>query len=108
MRTDDKIREEKLRYDINREAERKAALSSGKIDNYEYLRCEEILPSDQSRAIEQAKFICSSFGRALEKQKNNDQERKHVQVLKILKLDTQQLSIKDEIPEDQLSEEAKN
>ena len=69
MRTDDKIREEKLRYDINREAERKAALSSGKIDNYEYLKCEEILPSDQSRAIEQARFICSSLGRALEKQK---------------------------------------
>ena len=38
----------------------------------------------------------------------DDQERKHVQVLKILKPDTQQLSIKDEIPEDQLSEEAKN
>ena len=51
------------------EAERIAALSSGKIDNYEYLRCEEILPSDQSRAIEQARFICSSLGRALEKQK---------------------------------------
>ena len=32
--------------------ERKQALSSGKIDQYEYLIGKEILPSDQSRIIE--------------------------------------------------------
>ena len=32
------------------------SLSSGKIDKYEYLTGEEILPSDQSRMIQQAKF----------------------------------------------------
>ena len=38
---------EKLQYDINREAAKISALSSGKIDKYEYLIEEEILPSDQ-------------------------------------------------------------
>ena len=39
-----------------------SALSSVKIDKYEYLAGEEILPSDQSRIIEQAKFIYSPLG----------------------------------------------
>ena len=37
MTTDDKIRDEKLQYDINREAAKISALSSGKIDKHEYL-----------------------------------------------------------------------
>ena len=45
MTIDDKIRDEKLQYDINRGAAKISALSSGKIDNYEYLTGEEILPS---------------------------------------------------------------
>ena len=32
MKKDDKNRDEKLQYDINREAAKKSALSSGKID----------------------------------------------------------------------------
>ena len=36
MTTDDQIRDEKLQYDINREAAKILALSSGKIDKYEY------------------------------------------------------------------------
>ena len=56
MTIDDKIRDEKLEYDINREAAKISALLSGKIDKYEYLTGEEILPSDQSRVIEQEKF----------------------------------------------------
>ena len=56
MTIDDKIKDEKLQYDINREAAKISALSSGKIDKYEYLAGEEILPSDESRIIEQAKF----------------------------------------------------
>ena len=31
---------------------KKSAKSSGKIDNYEYLTSEEILPSDEKRVIE--------------------------------------------------------
>ena len=34
MTIDIKIRDEKLQYDINREAEKISALSSGKIDKY--------------------------------------------------------------------------
>ena len=52
----DKIRDEKLQYDINKEAAKISALSSGKIDKYEYLTGEEILPSSQRQIIEQAKL----------------------------------------------------
>ena len=68
MTTDDKIRDEKLQYVINREAAKISALSSGKIDKCEYLTGEEILPSDQRRVIEQAKLTYSPLGKALEKQ----------------------------------------
>ena len=37
MATDDKVRDEKLQYNINREAAEISALSSGKIDKYDYL-----------------------------------------------------------------------
>ena len=56
MTIDDKIKDEKLSDDINREATKISALSSGKIDKYEYLTSEEILTSDQSKIIEQATF----------------------------------------------------
>ena len=47
MTIDDQIRDVKLQCDINREAAKMSALSSGKIDKYEYLTGEEILPSNQ-------------------------------------------------------------
>ena len=56
MTIDDKIKDEKLQNDVNREAEKISALSSGKIDKYEFLTRLEILPSHQSRIIEQVKF----------------------------------------------------
>ena len=37
MITDDKIKDEKLHYGINREAAKISALSSDKTDKYEYL-----------------------------------------------------------------------
>ena len=46
MTIDDKIRDEKLQCDINREAAKISALTFGKIDKYEYLTGEEILPFD--------------------------------------------------------------
>ena len=47
MTIDNQIRDEELQYVINREAAKIIlALSSGKIDKYEYLTGEEILPSD--------------------------------------------------------------
>ena len=51
MTIDEKIRKEKLQSDINREAARISALWSGKIDKYEYLTGEEILPSNQKQII---------------------------------------------------------
>ena len=45
-----------------------SALSSDKIDNYEYLAGDETLPSNQQQIIEQAKFIYSPLGKAFEKQ----------------------------------------
>ena len=68
MTIDDQIRDEKLQYDINREAAKISALSSGKINKYEYLTGEEILPSNQKQIIEQAKFTYSPLGKAFEKQ----------------------------------------
>ena len=37
MRIGDKIRDGKLQYDINRKTAKISVLSSGKIDNYEFL-----------------------------------------------------------------------
>ena len=68
MTIDGKIKYEKIQYDINREAAKISALSSGKVDKYEYVTGEEVLPSDQSRIIEQAKFTYSPLGKAFEKQ----------------------------------------
>ena len=62
------IKDEKLQYDINREAAKISALSSGKIDKYEYLTGEEILSSNQRQIIEHAKFTYSPLGKAFEKQ----------------------------------------
>ena len=64
MTIDDQIRDEKLQYDINRKAAEISALSSGKIDKYEYLTGKEILPSNQKQIIEQAKFTYSPLGKA--------------------------------------------
>ena len=52
MTIEDRIRDEKLQYDINREAAKISALSSGKIDKYEYFTSEETLPSNQQQIIE--------------------------------------------------------
>ena len=83
MTTDDKIRYEKLQYDINREAAKISTLSSWKNDKNEYLTDEEILLPDQSGIIEQKKFTYSPLGKALEKQIKTieDQGEKQVKTL---------------------------
>ena len=77
------IRDEKLQYDINREAAKISALSSGKIEKYEYLTGEEILPSNQQQIIEQAKFTDSPLGKAFEKQTKTieDQGEKQIKAI---------------------------
>ena len=47
MTINDEIMDEKLQCDVNREAAKISALSSGKIHKYEYLIGEDILPSSQ-------------------------------------------------------------
>ena len=87
MTIEDQIKDEKLQYDINREAAKKSALSSGKIHKYEYLTGEEILPSNQQQIIEQTKFTYSPLERAFEKQTKTieDQGKKQVDALANLK-----------------------
>ena len=65
MTINDQIRDEKLQYDINRVAAEISALSSGKIQKYEYLTGEDILLSNQQQIIELARFTYSPLGRAL-------------------------------------------
>ena len=57
MTIDNKIIDENLQYNINKDAAKLSALSSGRIGKHEYLTAEEILPSDQSRMTEPAIFI---------------------------------------------------
>ena len=109
MTINGQIRDEKLRSDVNREATKISALSSGKIHKYEYLTGEDILPSNQQQIIEQAKFTYSPLGKAFEKQIKTieDQDKKQVEALNTLKSNNQ-LTIEDVIPDNALSnDEAK-
>ena len=51
MTIENQIKAEKLQYDINRVSAKISALLSGKLDKYEYLTGEEILPSNQQQII---------------------------------------------------------
>ena len=69
MTIDVKIRDRKLWYHINREAAKWASNISiiiWEIDKYKYLTGEVIIPSNQRRVIEQAKFAYSPLGKPLE------------------------------------------
>ena len=86
MTINNQIRGEKLQYHINREEAKISALSSGKINKYEYLTGEDILLSNQQQIIEQVKFIYSPLGKAFEKQIKTieDQGQKQIDGLKVL------------------------
>ena len=64
--------------------------SSGKINKYEYYTGKEILPSNQNRVIEQAKFNCSRSGKALAKSikqaKAIEDQRNKIDSLKVSSL----------------------
>ena len=59
MTINDQIRDEKLQYDIDREAAKISSKSSGKLHKYEYLFVEDILPSNQQQITEQDRFTYS-------------------------------------------------
>ena len=78
MAINDTTRDEILHYDINIEAAKISALSSGKTDKYELLADEKILPPNQRRLIEKAKFAYCPLGKAFEKQtKTIEKQRKN-------------------------------
>ena len=57
-----------FQYHKNRAAAKISTLSSGKIDNYEHLEGEEILPSQQHRLIEGVKICYVPLRKACENQ----------------------------------------
>ena len=69
MTIDDKIKDENLQYDVNKEATKMSPLLSGKVNKYEFLTGEEILQFYQSRTIERAKFTEPPLTKAFEKKK---------------------------------------
>ena len=104
MNINDQIRDEKLQYDINREAAKISALSSGKIHKYEYLTGEDILPSNQQQVIEQTKFTYSPLGKTFEKEVKTieDKGQKQIDALENLKVQNKQLVNVDDDYEDKL------
>ena len=87
MCNDDMFRDEKLQLDINKEAAKKLRLLSGKLDKYDYLKREEILPSDKRRLIEQAKFTYFAQRKTFEKQIETigDQRNEQIKTIEDIK-----------------------
>ena len=84
MTIDDQIKDEKLKHDINREVAIMSASSSNKINKYEYLIGEEILPSNQKQIVQQTKFTYYPLGKTFEKQIKTikDQWEKQIKAIK--------------------------
>ena len=107
------MRLEMKNYDINREAAKISALSTRKIDKYEYLTGEEIIPADQRKIKEQAKFEYSPSGKAFGKQTKatEEQRKKQVEALEVLKPEENKEDIKSVerlFPKEMRNDEIKN
>ena len=87
MTINDQIRNEKLQYDLNREAAKISALSSGKIHKYEYLTGEEILPFNQQK-------MGKAFGKHIKT--IEDQGEKQIGALKLLEPKKQIVIVNDD------------
>ena len=87
MTIDDKIRDEKPQYNVNRKEQKISTLLSDKIDKNDYLTGEEILLFHHIRILEQAKFTYSPLGKAAKKQteKSEDQNEKRKKRMKSMK-----------------------
>ena len=68
MTIEDQIKDEKLQYDINREAAKISVLSSCEINKHRYVTGEETFCSNQQQVIEEAKFTYSPLEKAFGKQ----------------------------------------
>ena len=73
MTIDDKIRDEKIQYDISRKVSKISAVLSNKSNQYEYLTGEKKLHSHLKQQIQQAKFTYSSLVKASKKQKRTNE-----------------------------------
>ena len=73
---DYQIKDEKQQFDINREAAKMSALSSGKTNRYEYLTGDKMLPYHQKQITEQVKLIYSPLGKNFKKQKKSIEDKK--------------------------------
>ena len=104
MTIDDQIKYEKLQYDINSEAAKISALSSGKFNKYEYLTGEEILPSNKQQIIEQSKFEYSPLEKAFEKQIKTIEDQGERQI-KAIQSNKQQLISDDDYKNKLISKE---
>ena len=104
MTINDQIKDEKLQYDINREAAKISALSSDKIHKYEYLTSEDILPSNQQQIKEQVKFTYSPLVKTFEKRIKaiEDQGKRQVDALENLKDTNEQVVNTNDDYEDKL------
>ena len=80
MTISDQIKDDKLQYDINREAPKTSALSLGKLNKYEYLTGEDILPSNQQHIVKQARLTYSPLGKAFEKQIKTIEHQREKQI----------------------------
>ena len=109
MTINDQIRDEKIQYDINREAAKISALSSGEIRKYEFLTGEDILPSNQKQIVEQTKFTYSSLRKTFEKQikTNEDQGKKQVEALESLKPKEETRPIEDKANNNNINNKSK-
>ena len=110
MTINDQIRDEKLQYYIKREAAKTSASLLGKLQKYEYLTGEDILPSNQQHIIEQARFTYSFLGKAFERQIKaiEDNRQKQTDVSESLKPKEQTRSMEELFPEGYDSVEIKN
>ena len=73
---DDKIKSNKAQYDLDREAAKISALSSEKLEKYEYLTGEDL--GYKPDVIERAKFEYSPLGEAFNKVFKKDDKNKKV------------------------------
>ena len=79
MTINDQIRDEKLQYDINWEAAKMSALSSGKIHKYDYLTGEDILPTNQQQ-LAISKIDLFPFGKTFLKQIKTIEDQREKQI----------------------------
>lgn len=83
MNIDEKVRDQKLRYDINMTAAKLSALLSGKIDKCEYLTGKKKVAPGQHWIIEDTKFTSSSLRKEFEKQTIANQKHQTTEITEI-------------------------